>query len=103
MYIEGWRNKIERNGRLNYSQAASERVSYDPLVSVILRADGSVESVAILRSSGSQQLDNAVRRIIQLNAPFAPFPPGLAAKFDEIEIRRAWQFAGGLRLLEEPE
>lgn len=69
----------------------------DPLVSVALRSDASVGDVTIVRLSGSAGLDEAVRRIVRLNARYAAFPPIVAARFDVIEIRRIWLFAGNLK------
>ena len=73
----------------------------DPLVSVSLRSDGSIDEVTILRSSGRPDMDEAVRRFVRLNARYSAFPPNVAARFDVIEIRRVWAFADGLKLMEE--
>jgi TonB family protein len=101
LYIDSFRAKIERNGGLNYSQMSTRDVRADLLVSVTLRADGSVEDVNILRSSGSSALDENVRRIVRLNARYAAFPPNVAERYDVIEIRRVWSFGETLRLLED--
>jgi TonB family protein len=101
MYVESWRLKIERNGRLNYRQSLVESAYTEPIVTVAVRSDGSVEEIIFHRSSGRPELDEAVRRIIRLNARYAAFPPELARRFDVIEIRRAWRFDEQLRLLEE--
>jgi TonB family protein len=101
MYVDSFRQKIERNGGMAFSPMAADRVRIDPLVSVALRSDGSVEDVTIVRSSGHAEVDNAVRRIVRVNARFSAFPPNIAAKYDVIEIRRIWSFAESLKLLEE--
>jgi TonB family protein len=101
MYIDSFRQKIERNGALNGGQLPADRVRIDPVVSVALRSDGSVEDVLIVRSSGHAALDQAVRRIVRLNERYAAFPPNVAEHYDVIEIRRIWSFADGLKLLEE--
>ncbi|HJV86498.1 MAG TPA: TonB family protein [Noviherbaspirillum sp.] len=101
MYIESWRLKIERNGRLNYSQSSTEKARGDPVVTVSIRSDGSVEDVVINRSSGRPELDAAVRRIVRLNERYGAFPPNLARQYDVIEIRRVWNFDEVLRILEE--
>jgi len=80
---------------------AAAPARYDPLVSVAVRSDGSIDEVVILRSSGRQDTDEAIRRIVHLNARYAAFPPNVAARFDVIEIRRIWTFAETLKLLEE--
>ena len=71
------------------------------MVVVALRSDGSVEDVTIIRSSGRADLDEAVKRIVRVNAPYAAFPPNIAAKYDVIEIRRIWNFDETLKILEE--
>lgn len=101
MYVEGWRWKIERNGRLNYPSGARIRAAENPVVTVAIRRDGSVEDVHIHRSSGQRDLDERVRRIVQLNAPFSAFPPDLARAYDVIEIRRVWVFGDTLGIVEE--
>jgi len=101
MYVEAWQQKIERNGRLNYSQLARDRARGDPIVSVTIRSDGSLEDITILHSSGQAEIDEAVRRIVRLNSPFAPFPKNVATRYDQVEIRRIWRFDDTLKLIEE--
>jgi hypothetical protein len=101
MYVDSFRQKIERNGGLAFSPQAADRVRTDPLVSVAIRSDGSVEEVTILRSSGQADTDNAVRRIIRLNARYSAFPPNIASRYDVIVVRRIWSFAETLTLVEE--
>ncbi len=101
MYIDSVRQKIERNAVLSISQLSVDVVRTDPIVSVAIRSDGSVEDVVILRSSGRADIDEFVRRVVRLNARYSAFPPNVAAHYDVIELRRVWRFAGALRLLEE--
>ena len=101
MYVDGWRQKLERNGNFNYSQTAKDKARGDPVVIVAIRSDGSVEDVTIVRSSGRADLDDAVGRIVRLNAPYSVFPQNIAAKYDVIEIRRVWRFDETLRIVEE--
>jgi TonB family protein len=101
LYVDSFRQKIERNAAQIRMQVTAGPGRSDPLVSVALRSDGSVDDVTIVRSSGRADLDEAVRRIVRLNARYAVFPPAVAARFDVIEIRRIWLFADKLKLLEE--
>ena len=78
-------------------EAAKQRHA-DPLVTVAIRSDGSVESVTIVQSSGVAAIDDAIRRIVQSQAPYQVFPPGLAREYDVIEIRRTWYFDMAIRL-----
>jgi TonB family protein len=67
-------------------------------VIVAVRSDGSVESVTFERSSGVPALDEAIRRIVDTQKPFAAFPPELARDYDVVEIRRSWHFDNAVRL-----
>lgn len=91
-YVEDWRRKIERVGTLNYPEAARGRIYGSLLLSVVIRADGSIEKVEVQRSSGLATLDEAAVRIVELAAPFAPFPPDVLADTDIMEITRTWTF-----------
>jgi len=91
-YVEDWRLKIERVGTLNYPEAARGKVYGSLLLSVILRADGSVVKIDVIRSRGHEILDQAARRIDQLASPYAEFPPDIRRDFDQLEIVRTWNF-----------
>lgn len=91
-YVEDWRQKVERVGTLNYPDAARGRVYGSLLLSVTIRADGSVERVGVHRSSGHKVLDEAAVRIVKMAAPYAPFPPDIRRDTDLIEITRTWTF-----------
>jgi TolA protein len=101
MYVESWRWKIERTGAVNYRPSAAWRASENPIVTVSIRSDGTVEDVFIHRSSGVRELDEAVRRIARLHSPYSAFPPDLARQYDVIDIRRVWSFENTLRILDE--
>jgi periplasmic protein TonB len=95
-YVEDWRLKVERIGNLNYPEAARARKLYGSLLLTVgIRADGSVESIALDRSSGEKILDLAARRIVQMAAPYAPFPPDIKRDTDILYITRTWTFAPG--------
>ncbi|TVO59413.1 energy transducer TonB [Denitromonas halophila] len=91
-YVEDWRLKIERVGTLNYPDSARGKLYGSLLMSVVIRADGSVESINIHRSSGHKVLDNAARRIVELAAPFSAFPASIRKDTDIVEITRTWSF-----------
>ena len=93
-YGEGWRQKIERIGSMNFPQL-SKYLAYDPLVvTVSINSDGTLAGVYINKSSGHKELDDAVRRIIAMSAPFSAFPPALKRSYDVIDITRTWVFEG---------
>ena len=90
---------MERIGNLNYPEAAKRQKLYGALIlHVAVRADGSIEQIRLLRSSGHKALDDAAIRIVRLAAPFAPFPPGIRKKVDVLDITRTWQFRNGNQL-----
>ncbi|MDX9716006.1 MAG: TonB family protein [Thauera sp.] len=91
-YVEDWRQKVERVGTLNYPEAARGRLYGSLLLSVSIRADGTVDKVSVQRSSGHTLLDEAAVRIVRMAAPYAPFPPDIRKEFDIIEITRTWTF-----------
>jgi len=77
---------------------AAKQPHTDPLVTVAIRSDGSVESVNFVVSSGVPAIDDAIRRIVDSQKPYPVFPPSLAAEYDVIEIRRTWYFDMAIRL-----
>jgi protein TonB len=102
-YLEAWRRKVEAVGNLNYPEEAKRRKLYGNLIlRVGVRADGSLEEVLVLRSSGSAILDDAAVRIVHLAAPFAPFPPDIHRETDLLDITRTWQFLSNNRFGDKP-
>lgn len=98
-YVDDWRIKVERIGNLNYPEAARREGIYGSLrLTVNIRADGSVESVDLDRSSGSRILDAAAVRIVEMAAPFPPFTPAMRDKVDILGITRTWTFTRSDRL-----
>ena len=101
-YVEDWRLKVERIGNLNYPEAARKEKLYGNLqLTVGIRADGSLESIEINRSSGEKVLDEAAVNIVKLAGQngFAPFPPDISQDTDILHITRTWVFAASDMLL----
>ena len=97
-YVEDWRQKIERIGNLNYPEAARGRAYGSLVITVVIKSDGELVSVDVNRPSGHRVLDDAARRIVQLAAPYAAFPPDIKRDTDIIEITRTWTFTNADRL-----
>lgn len=92
-YMEAWRRKVERIGNLNYPSEARELGLFGSLIlHVAVRSDGSLEGIRVVRSSGHDVLDQAAIRIVELAAPFAPFPENIKRETDVLDITRTWQF-----------
>ncbi|MEJ2534006.1 MAG: TonB family protein [Gammaproteobacteria bacterium] len=97
-YMAAWVSKVERVGNLNYPLELKQRkISGDLLLTVGIKADGSVESIDIQRGSGMPELDRAAVRIVRLAAPFAPLPPEISDDVDVLHITRTWRFSAGNR------
>lgn len=92
-YVEDWRLKVERVGNMNYPEAARQQRLYGNLIiTVSIRADGTLENVEINRSSGHRVLDAAAVRIVEMSAPYAVFPPDVRRDTDVLHITRTWTF-----------
>ncbi|OGI52001.1 MAG: hypothetical protein A3E57_07765 [Candidatus Muproteobacteria bacterium RIFCSPHIGHO2_12_FULL_60_33] len=92
-YMDAWRAKVERIGNLNYPDEAKRRhLTGNLLLDVALNTDGSINEISVRRSSGQKILDDAAVRIVELSAPFAPFPPEIRADLDVLHITRTWKF-----------
>ena len=101
-YVEDWRQKVERVGNLNYPEAARQLRLYGNLIlTVSIRADGSVEKVVIERTSGHPVLDAAATKIVEMAGPYAAFPPDIRRDTEILDITRTWTFARGDELRSE--
>ena len=92
-YMEAWRSKVERVGNLNYpEQAIKLGLSGSLVLDVALNQNGSINEITLRRSSGEKILDDAAVRIVELAAPYAPFPQHIKDETDILHIMRTWQF-----------
>ena len=94
-YVEDWRLKVQRIGNLNYPEGARGKIYGSLVLTVSIKADGSLESVEVQRSSGHQILDRAAERIVKMAAPYARFPANIQRDTDILVITRTWTFAPG--------
>ncbi|MBC8118616.1 MAG: TonB family protein [Burkholderiaceae bacterium] len=92
-YVEDWRARVEKIGNENYPSDARGRFYGALRMTVAIRRDGSVVDTLIEQSSGSQILDRAARRIVQMAGPYPPFPPEIGRDTDILEITRTWIFS----------
>lgn len=97
-YMEDWRNKVERLGTLNFPEAARGKLYGRLMLTVAINANGQVVRIDINQSSGHKVLDDAARRIVQMAAPYAAFPPDIRRDTDILEITRTWHFTQGDQL-----
>jgi protein TonB len=97
-YEEDWRAKVERVGTLNYPAEARGKLYGNLRLTVTIRADGSVESIELDRSSGLKVLDAAAFKIVRMAGPYAVFPPAIRRDTDLLVITRTWFFGQGDKL-----
>lgn len=100
-YVNSWRRRIEDNGARNYPREAENCFDDCRLrLLVAINADGTINELRILESSGRKVLDDAALRIVRMSAPFAPFTEEMKKSTDVLEIIRTWQFKGNRYLSE---
>ena len=95
LYVEDWRQKIERIGNLNYPEGARGRINGSLRLTVSINSDGTLAAMDLEQSSGYKVLDAAAQQIVRLAAPYAKFPPDIRKETDILVITRTWHFARG--------
>ncbi len=95
-YNRAWSEKVERIGNISYPDEARRRnLSGRLVLEVVVDAWGEVQSLRVRTSSGEAVLDRAAQDTVHLAAPFAPFPPEMREKYDQVTIVRTWVFVPG--------
>lgn len=98
LYAAAMSRKIEMNVSLVPVRETVKQPHARPVVTIAVRADGSVEKLTFVVSSGVPAIDELVRNVVAGQAPYGAFPPSLARQYDVIEIRRTWIFDMAIRL-----
>ena len=94
-YLDGWKRKIEKVGTLNFPVAARRRfATRNPVVAVVIKADGSLKEATIQESSGDPEMDQAALNILRKAAPLNAFPINLKQDYDQLRFSYEWQFLG---------
>jgi protein TonB len=92
-YLLDWRRRLEAVGNQYYPEASVRYGIYGNVkLMVVIRADGNLEEVKVLSSSGYAVLDEAAIKVVRMAAPYSPFPTELRATTDKLEIIRTWQY-----------
>ncbi len=95
-YLEAWRSRIEVVGHEHYNDLVPARVKNGHVtLSITLKADGSIQSIQIVRRSRYPALDAAALKIIRLAAPFPPFPPAVRKRTERLTFTYQWNFIRG--------
>ena len=92
-YLHKWTQKVEAVGNRNFPrEAVKNSITGSLRLLCVINANGVVEAVEILQTSGHSVLDSAALQIIRLASPFLPFPPEIRKNADQLEIIRTWHF-----------
>jgi protein TonB len=91
-YVESFRQKMEKIGALNYPEAAKGKLYGTLLMTVSIKADGTIEDIEINRSSGQKILDEAAERIVRIGEPYGAFTEDMRKDTDILSITRTWNF-----------
>ncbi|MEK6749189.1 MAG: energy transducer TonB [Pseudomonadota bacterium] len=95
-YIEAWQRRVEHMGTIYFPAEAKRRgLSGELDLEVIIKADGTLAEVNLVRSSGQQILDDAAKRIVHKSAPYSAFPDDIRKEADFLHITRTWRFLNG--------
>ena len=95
-YLDSWRRRVEAVGNINYPiQARQQQVYGNVRMLISLNSSGQISETRIIQSSGKSLLDQAAVAIVNLAAPFEPFPEELKAEADILEIVRTFRFHEG--------
>lgn len=94
-YLQEWFDKVEHIGNQFYPKEAKKlNIQGDLRVLVQLKLDGSINHMAIRRSSGSALLDKAALNILKKAAPFMPVPSELLENHEFLDIISTFYFQG---------
>ena len=98
LYRDSWCKQVERAGSANFPWSALTLGKPQSLMlSVTVRADGTVSRAQVLRSSGQPVLDKAALDILRTAAPFPAFPEHLRRETAELSFVYNWEFFPGDR------
>jgi protein TonB len=97
-YLYEWRRRVERIGTANYPARFLSGLDHGrPTLEVVIRADGTLKSIVVRRSSGDQALDQAALKILRLAAPFDPLPANVRKDYDVLRFAYDWDFFDSAR------
>lgn len=90
-YLARWRARVEQMGNALY-RGEPPAGDGDVRLLVTVLADGTLEDIRVLQSSGMKELDQAAQDTVILSAPFPAFSHELAKQTSRLDIIRTWQF-----------
>lgn len=92
MYVDNFRQNVERWGNDHYPEAAKGRVYGTVQITVVLDKNGQIYSLDLNRSSGHTVLDQAALNIIRRAGPYGRFSSEMTRQMDLLSITRTMIF-----------
>ena len=78
---------------MNYPEAAKINNSFSNLVmKVTINSNGLINKIAIIKSSGNEELDIAAADIVRMGHLMLHFSEQMKREVDQVNITRIWKF-----------
>lgn len=92
-YLEAWRHAVENIGNAQFpAELLTGETERDLILEVWLSSSGELLGTRVRQSSGKRELDQRARKIIESSAPYAAFPPAMAARHESLSFAYKWRF-----------
>lgn len=93
LYMEAWREKVEKFGNKSYPEEARNKHIYGKVqLTTSIKSDGSFEKAELDKSSGCEVLDDHALGIVRNAAPYLPFSKTMKDRFDILSITRTFTY-----------
>ena len=92
VYLEDVASKLERCGMYYLNNENKYRQRYRAIVNIGISKDGRLHSIEIQESSGSEDFDNALIKVVSFCSPLPRVPDNVIKDADVIHIRRTWVY-----------
>lgn len=96
-YLVGWRGRIEAQGNINYPREPRIKGLYGATdLEIVIRSDGALVAVQVIKSSGHAALDDAAVRLVSQAAPYPPFSAAMRrAGMEQMKFERRIDYSLG--------
>ena len=95
-YLSRWRARVEQIGNVLY-RGQPLNAEGDVRLMVTVAANGNLQRIRVLESSGDARLDRAAQDTVVLAAPFPPFSEALAKRTPRLDIGRENELRNAMR------
>lgn len=93
-YLEQWHQQMEAYGNRHYPHALlTAGVEQVLTMSVTLNAEGYIDAIHVVSTSGNQALDQAAIKMVRSAGPYPPLPPRLLSDDRRLSFAYDWVFS----------